>query len=73
MPTQTRELTWANVDVDNDEEMDQFREQEERKADERIRKAFLELQEKGIIDEKGELISKELPPDMREDSECDLG
>jgi hypothetical protein len=73
MPTQTRELTWANVDVDNDEEMDLFREQEERKADERIRKAFLELQEKGIIDEKGELIDKELPPDMREDSECDLG
>jgi len=68
-----RELTWANVDVDNDAEMDLFREQEERKADERIRKAFLELQEKGIIDEKGELVNKELPPDMREDSECDLG
>ena len=73
MPTQTRELTWANVDVDNDAEMDLFREQEERKADERIRKAFLELQEKGIIDEKGDLVNKELPPDMREDSECDLG
>ena len=73
MPTQMRELTWANVDVDNDAEMDLFREQEERKADERIRKAFLELQEKGIIDEKGELVNKELPPDMREDSECDLG
>jgi hypothetical protein len=73
MPTQTRELTWANVDVENDAEMDLFREQEERKADERIRKAFRELQEKGIIDEKGELVNKELPPDMREDSECDLG
>lgn len=73
MPTETRELTWANVDVENDAEMDLFREQEERKADERIRKAFRELQEKGIIDEKGELINKELPPDMREDSECDLG
>lgn len=50
-----------------------FRQQEERKADERIRKAFLELQEKGIVDEKGELLRKELPPDMREGSECDLG
>jgi hypothetical protein len=73
MPTQTRELTWANVNVENDAEMDLFREQEERKADERIRKAFRELQEKGIIDAWGRRIRKDLPPDMQEDSECNLG
>ncbi|HXJ96864.1 MAG TPA: hypothetical protein VMT20_28835 [Terriglobia bacterium] len=73
MPSQTQELTWANVDVDNDAEMDLFRKQEERKADERIRKAFHELQEKGIIDAQGRRIRKDLPHDMREDSECDLG
>jgi hypothetical protein len=71
--TRTRELTWANVDVDDDAEMDEFRRQEERKADERIRKAFRELRDKGIVDEKGDLLRKELPPDMREGSECDLG
>jgi hypothetical protein len=73
MATKTRELTWANVDVDDEEEMEIFRQQEERKADERIRKAVKELQDKGILDENGELVNKELPPDMREDSECDLG
>ncbi len=73
MATETRELTWANVDVDDDEEMDLFRRQEEKKADERIRKAVEELQKKGILDEKGELVNKELPPDMHEDSQCDLG
>jgi hypothetical protein len=71
--TRTRELTWANVEVDGDAEMDVFRRQEERRADERIRQAFRELQEKGIVDEKGELLRKELPSDMCEGSECDLG
>jgi hypothetical protein len=69
MPTKTRDLTWANVDVDDDAEMGIFRKQEERKAGERIRRAVKDLQRKGILDEKGELINKELPADMREDSQ----
>ena len=73
MATKIRELTWANVDVDNDEEMDLFRRQEERKAGERIRQEIERLQERGIMDAQGLRIRKDLPPDMREDSECDLG
>ncbi|MGO9270839.1 MAG: hypothetical protein ACLQOO_11400 [Terriglobia bacterium] len=73
MITKTRELTWANVDVDKEEEMDVFRRQEERKAGERIRQEIERLQERGIMDAQGLRIRKDLPPDMREDSECDLG
>ncbi|HME00222.1 MAG TPA: hypothetical protein VKM93_23180 [Terriglobia bacterium] len=73
MATETREMTWANVDVDDDREMDLFRRQEEKKADERIRRAVEQLQEKGIMDAQGRRVRKDLPPDMQEDSECDLG
>jgi hypothetical protein len=73
MSTKTRELTWANVDVDNDAEMELFRKQEERKAGERVREAVRRLREQGIIDARGRRIRKDLPPDMREGSECDLG
>ena len=73
MSTKTRELTWANVDVDDDAEMELFRKQEERKAGERVREAVRRLREQGIIDARGRRIRKDLPPDMREGSECDLG
>ena len=73
MSTKTRELTWANVDVDNDAEMELFRRQEEREAGERVREAVRRLREQGIIDARGRWIRKDLPPDMREGSECDLG
>lgn len=73
MSTKTRERTWANADVDNDAEIEIFRKQEERKAGERVREAVRRLREQGIIDAQGRRIRKDLPPDMREDSECDLG
>jgi hypothetical protein len=42
-------------------------------AVERVQVAVRELQEKGIIDPQGRRIRKELPPDMREDSDRDFG
>ena len=47
------ELTWATVDTDDEEEMTRFEEQELQKAGQRIKKAAQELQDLGIVDEKG--------------------
>ena len=60
-----KELTWATVNTDDEEEMGRFEEQELEKAGKRIKKAVQELQELGIVDEKGQRIKKELPPDMQ--------
>jgi hypothetical protein len=73
MNTKIRDLTWANVDVDDDAEMKELRRQEERKARERAQEAVRRLQEQGIMDVHGRRIRKDLPADMRGDSECDLG
>ncbi len=73
MSTKTRDLTWANVDVDDDAEVKEFRRQEERKARERAPEAVRRQQERGIMDAQGRRIRKDLPADMRGDSECDLG
>ena len=73
MSTKTRDLTWANVDVDDDAEVKEFRRQEERKARERAQEAVRRLQEQGIMDVHGRRVRKDLPADMRGDSECDLG
>jgi len=73
MSTKIRDLTWANVDVDDDAEMKELRRQEERKARERAQQAVRRLQEQGIMDVHGRRVRKDLPADMRGDSECDLG
>jgi hypothetical protein len=56
------ELTWATVDTDDEEEMTRFEEQELQKAGERIKKAAQELQDLGIVDEKGRRVKKSFPP-----------
>ena len=73
MSTKIRDLTWANVDVDDDAEMKELRRQEERKARERAQEAVRRLQEQGIMDVSGRRVRIDLPADMRGDSECDLG
>jgi hypothetical protein len=73
MSTKIRDLTWANVDVDDDAEMKELRRQEERKARERAQEAVRRLQEQGIMDVHGRRVRKDLPADMHGDSECDLG
>ena len=72
MATKTKELTYATVDFDDPEEVEELHRQEQRKAGVRIKKAVKELQEKGILDEHGRRIKKELPPDMRKGSNCGL-
>ena len=66
------ELTWATVDTDDEEEMTRFEGQELEKAGERIKKAAQELQDLGIVDEKGRRVKKELPPDMQLGSDADV-
>jgi hypothetical protein len=73
MTTKIRDLTWANVDVDDNAEMKELRRQEELKARQRAQDAVRRLQEQGIMDVSGRRIRKEVPPDMRGDSDCDLG
>lgn len=73
MNTKIHDLTWANVDVDDNAEMTEFRRQEEGKAHARAQAAVRQLQERGIMDARGRRVRKGLPPDMRKDSECDLG
>jgi hypothetical protein len=73
MSTKIRDLTWADVDVDDDAEMKELRRQEEGKAHERAQEAVRRLQEQGIMDVRGRRVRKDLPADMRGDSECDLG
>jgi hypothetical protein len=42
-------------------------------AVERVKAAVLELQEKGIIDAEGRRTRQDLPPDMREGEDRDVG
>lgn len=72
MSPEANELSWATVDVDNDEELELLRIQEEQEAGERVRAEVKRLQELGIIDKHGHRIRTDIPRDMREDSECDL-
>jgi hypothetical protein len=59
------ELTWATVNTDDSREMADFDELEEQKAGERIKIAFNRLRDLGLVDANGELLSPELPADMR--------
>jgi len=68
-----RELTWATVNTEDPHEMGDFDEQEEQKAEERIKIAFKKLRDLGIVDANGELLSHELPAEMHPRVERDLG
>lgn len=46
---------------------------EDEKLPERMQFEMARLRGMGVIDEKGELVDAQLPPDMQERSECDLG
>lgn len=53
--------------------MAEFNEQEDRKAGARARDAFQRLRNLGIVNENGELVDDELPPDMRPGAGHDFG
>ena len=67
------ELKWATVNTEDLHEMAEFDEQEEQKAGERIHAAFQKLRSLGIVDESGELLSRELPADMCPGAKRDFG
>ncbi len=67
-----KKLTRATVNEDDPEEWARYREQLLDRAEGRIKKAVKELQDRGIMDEKGRRAKKELPPDMQPDSETDV-
>ena len=70
---QKTEPTWANVNTDDPQEMAEFNDQEDRKAGERVKEAFQKLRSLGIVNEDGELVDEELPPDMRPGVKRDFG
>ncbi len=67
-----KRLTRATVNDDDPEEWARYREQQLDRAEGRIKKAVKELQDRGIMDEKGRRVKKELPADMQPDSETDV-
>jgi hypothetical protein len=71
MPATTK-LTWAGVDFSNPAEVEAMRAQEAAEAADRAHKAVAEMQSQGILDKNGRRVRKDLPPDMREDSDCDM-
>ncbi len=72
-PHQRRKvLNWGTVNPDNREEVAELHRLEQKRAGKHIRRAVANLQALGIIDREGRLLKKELPPDMREGSSCDL-
>jgi hypothetical protein len=69
----TKPLTIESIDVENDRELDALMSHvlaEGNKIYQKQRKEAIRL---GIIDEKGNLLKRELPEDMREDAGTDFG
>jgi len=72
MPVKQSVPTWKSVDVDDPDALRQLEEKEELDAEVRIRNAVRELEKAGVIDSKGRRIRQGLPPDMSEDSGCEV-
>jgi hypothetical protein len=70
--TKEKKLTWANVDLENEVELERFEEEALERAGTRIKKAVEVLEKLGIVDKKGRRIHKELPPDMQPGSKTDV-
>lgn len=73
LPAKTRELTLANVDLHDQQEIIAPRQQQTERAGKRVRAAVKKLQDEGVLDENGRRIRRDVPPDMREGSEADFG
>jgi hypothetical protein len=69
----TKRLTIENVDLDSAPELDALFDQVIGVGMSAVRANIARLQAEGIMDSHGHLISKELPPDMREGSPRDFG
>ena len=72
MPT-TKRLTIESVNLDDQREMDAFDDQVITSGMERVRAEGDQLRRRGLLDEQGNLLVNELPHDMQEGSERDVG
>jgi hypothetical protein len=68
----SKNLAWSNTNLEDPSERAALLEQEEARAGERVRQAFQNLQDQGVMDKNGYLITRRLPPDMERGSECDV-
>jgi hypothetical protein len=73
MAEKIRELTLANVDLDDPQEMAELLRQDLRQADARIKEAVQRMRQQDLIDAEGRRLRPELPADMLEDSVTDFG
>jgi hypothetical protein len=69
----TKRLTIDNVNLDDPGEMDAFDDQVITAGMERVRAEGDELRRRGLLDEHGNLLVKELPADMKEGAQRDFG
>lgn len=72
-PTDPKDLTWATVNLDDDAQVKALEDKLLDDAKEDLHRELRRLQDLGIIDERGNRLSKELPPDMQEGSDKDFG
>jgi hypothetical protein len=68
-----KRLTIDTANLDDEREMDALDEQMIEAGLERIRAEGDDLRRRGLLDAQGNVLLKELPPDMRENSERDFG
>ena len=66
-------LTIDSIDVDNDQELDRFFAQVHAVGEKICHEQVQEAIRLGIIDDKGNLLKKELPEDMQEGADRDFG
>jgi hypothetical protein len=69
----TKPLSLDSIHVDNDEELDALTAQVLAEGDKIYEAQREEAIRMGIIDEKGRLLKRELPEDMRDDAGTDFG
>jgi hypothetical protein len=69
----TKRLTIENVNLDDDAELDAFDDQVITAGLERVRAEGDALRRTGVLDAHGNLLLKELPADMKEGADRDLG
>ena len=69
----TKPITLETLDSSDKEQLDAWFEQIITAGMEKVRAETADLQARGLMDSEGNIISKELPPDMRPDSGLDFG
>lgn len=62
----------ADIDPDRVDDLDLFEAHRRHTAAGLLRREMRSLRSRGLIDDDGDRVRKELPADMREDSACDL-